>query len=325
MFSLAIIGLGAWGKRLIGSVQGKSDVVRFTRAVTRTVAKAKDFADDYGIELGDDYTAALGDASVDGVVVCGPGDVHVEHAMAAIEAGKHVLVVKPLALNRPDAEAIYQAADQKGVFVGLGYERCFLPAADELRRRVSAGELGQIVHAEGAYCVGRYLAMTRDNWKTDAAIAPPGALADHMLYMMIELIGPVEELHVSGLHLATDLDVADTSSVMLRFAGGASGLLTAIGVTAEFARLHFFGTEGWAELRGASRLEIKPRQGEAKVIDFPAFDTLKAQLEVFAAAATGEAEFPLSPEQAIASVAAVEAVAKSARSGTPVTVNTKTH
>ncbi len=315
MFDLAIVGLGAWGKRLIGSVQGKSDTVRFTRAVTRTPAKAKEFADTYEIDLGEDYDAMLADPAVDGVVVCGPGDVHVAHAMAAIEAGKHVLVVKPLALTRGDAQAIYEAADKTGVFVGLGYERCFLPAADELRRRVKAGELGRIVHAEGAYCVGRYLDMTRDNWKTDAAIAPPGALADHILYMMIELIGPVTELRATGLHLATDLDTCDTSTVTLRLAGGASGLLTAIGVTPEFARLHFFGTEGWAELRGATRLEIRPREGEATVIDFPAFDTPRAELEVFAAAATGEAEFPLSPEQAIASVAAVEAMAQSARSG----------
>lgn len=318
MFDLAIIGLGAWGKRLIGSVHGKSDNVRFTRAVTRTVANAKDFAQDHGLELGDDYAAALDDASIDGVVVCSPGDIHVEHALAAIEAGKHVLVIKPLALNRRNSEAIYEAADEKGVFVGLGYERCFLPAADELRRRVRAGDLGRIVHAEGAYCVGRYLNMTRDNWKTDATIAPPGALADHMLYMMIELIGPVEELHVRGLHLATDLDVADTSSVMLQFTGGTSGLLTAIGVTPDFARLHIFGIEGWAEMRGVSRLEIKPRQGEGTVMEFPAFNTLKAQLETFTAAAAGETEFPLSPEQAIASVAAVEAMARSAQSGGPV-------
>ncbi len=71
MFDLAIIGLGAWGKRLIGSVQGKSDTVRFTRTVTRTVAKAMNFAEDHGLELGDDYGALLGDAAVNGVVVCG--------------------------------------------------------------------------------------------------------------------------------------------------------------------------------------------------------------------------------------------------------------
>lgn len=318
MFDLAIIGLGAWGKRLIGSVQGRSDTVRFTRAVTRTVAKARDFADEHGLTLGDDYAAALDDASIDGVVVCGPGDVHVGHAMAAIEAGKHVLVVKPLALNRPDAEAIYEAADKKGVFVGLGYERCFLPAADELRRRVRAGALGDIVHAEGNYCVGRYHDMARDNWKTDAAVVPPGAFADHMLYMMIELIGPVEALTASGSHMATDLDVCDTSSVTLRFAGGVSAHLSAIGVTSAFARLHFFGTRGWAEIRGASRFEFAPLEGEREVIEFPAFDTLKCQLESFAAAALGGVEFRVSTQNAIDGVAAVEAMARSAESGAPV-------
>jgi predicted dehydrogenase len=319
VFDLAIIGLGVWGKKLVNSVQNKSETVRFTTAVTRTVAKAEDFANGHAIALGDDY-AALSESSVDGVVVCSPALDHVEHAMAAIEAGKHVLVIKPLALHRADAEKLYQAANREGVFLGLGYERCFLPAADELRRRVTAGDLGRIVHVEGNYCVGRYLNMTRDNWKTDAAAAPPGTLADHILYMMVELIGSVEELHASGAHLATDLGVSDTASVMLRFAGGASGLLTAIGVTPEFTRLHFFGTEGWAEIRGATRFEFSPRQGDATVIDFPAFDALRQQLEAFAAAARGEADFPVSPEAAIAGVAAVEAMARSVERSGPVSL-----
>lgn len=320
VFNLAIMGLGAWGKRLVNSVQENSGSVRFRRAVTRTPGKVAAFSAERGIELGDDYRSILDDPDIDGVVVCSPGDVHVDQALAAVDAGKHVLVIKPLALRRADAEAIYRAADEKGVFVGMGYERCFLPAADALRRRVREGDLGDIVHAEGNYCVSRYLDMTSDNWKTDAAIAPPGALADHMLYMMIELIGPVAELTASGAHLATDLDVCDTASVTMRFAGGVSGQLSAIGVTPAFARLHFFGTAGWAEIRGASRFEFAPLEGEREVIDFPPFDTLKSQLESFAAAARGEAEFHVSPQNAIDGVAAVEAMARSAESGGPISV-----
>ncbi len=318
MFNLAIIGLGAWGKRLVDSVQQNSESVRFKTAVTRTPAKVAEFTAGHGIELGDDYRAILDDAAIDGVVVCSPAPVHVEQTLAAIGAGKHVLVIKPLAVRRADAEAIYQAAESKGVFVGLGYERCFLPAADELRRRVKAGALGEIVHAEGNYCVGRYHNMTRENWKTDAAVVPPGAFADHMLYMMIELIGPVEALTASGSHMATDLDVCDTSSVTMRFAGGVSGHLSAIGVTSAFARLHFFGTKGWAEIRGASRFEFAPLEGEREVIDFPPFDTLKCQLESFATAALGGVEFRVSAECAIDGVAAVEAMARSAENGAPV-------
>ena len=294
--------------------------MRFVSAVTRTPSKVQDFTDRHGIRLGSDHDAVLKDDSVHGVVVCGPGGVHVEHAAAAIDAGKHVLVIKPLALNRADAEALYRAADEKGVFLGMGYERCFLPAADELRRRVAAGDLGWIVHAEGNYCVNRYANMTREDWKTNAAIAPAGALADHILYMMIELIGPVEELQARGLHLATDLDAADTSTVTLRFAGGASGLLTAIGVTPPYARMVFFGTEGWAEVRGATRFEFMPLKGDPTVIDFPAFGALREQLERFAAAALGNTAFPVSPEKAIAGVAAVEAMGRSVKTGGPVTL-----
>ena len=160
--------------------------------------------------------------------------------------------------------------------------------------------------------------MPRDHWKADIATAPPGALADHMLYMMIELIGPVEELQAHGKHLATDLSAADTSTVTMTLAGGASALLTAIGATAGFARLHFFGTEGWAELRGATHLEIAPRGGDKDVIDFPAFDTLKEQLESFAAAAMGKADYRIPRDNAIAGVAAVEAMGLSAESNGPI-------
>jgi predicted dehydrogenase len=229
-------------------------------------------------------------------------------------------VIKPLAQRRAEAEAMYGAAARHGVFLGLGYERCFLPAADELRRLVKDGTLGRIIHTEGAYCVGRYFNMTRDDWKTDSAVVPPGALADHMLYMMVELLGPVAELYARGHHHATDLDVADTAAVTFRFAAGASGLLTAMGVTADFSRLHVFGTEGWAEIRGSSHLELAPRKGERTVTEFPAFDTLRAQLERFAAAAKGETPFPVSPETAIASVAALEAMGRSAESDGPVSV-----
>ena len=118
MFNLAIMGLGAWGKNLIGSVQGKSDSVRFVSAVTRTPAKVEDFTRRHGIGLGSDYGAMLSDDAIDGVVICGPGDLHVEHAAAAIDAGKHVLVIKPLALRRTEAVELYEANAALGMITG---------------------------------------------------------------------------------------------------------------------------------------------------------------------------------------------------------------
>ncbi len=318
MFDVAIVGLGSWGRRLVGAVQGKSRAIRFTAAVARTPSKVEEFAAGHGISVTDDYDSVLGDDAVAGIVVAGSAGVHAAHAVAALEAGKHVLVIKPLALTRADAEAMRRAAAAKGVLLAMGYDRCFLPAVDELRRRVKAGDLGRILHAEGNFCVGRYIGLKGGDWKTDAAQSPPGSLADHMLYTMIELIGPVQELYVRAQRQVVEIDLDDTASVMLRFAGGASGLLTAIGVTANFHRLHLFGTEGWAEIRANKRFEYQPLEGDSVVTEYPAFDALKCELETFAAAAAGEAVFPVSPDDAVAGAAALEAMAESGASGKPV-------
>jgi predicted dehydrogenase len=141
-----------------------------------------------------------------------------------------------------------------------------------------------------------------------------------MLYTMVELMGPVEELTVQALHLAAAVDIADTTSVSMRFASGASGVLAAIGVTPRFERLQLFGTEGWVEIRQGRRFEFSPIEGEGTVIDFPAANLLRRQLEAFAAAARGEAPYPVTLDHAVAGVAALEAMDKSAVDGKPVGV-----
>jgi len=320
MINLGIAGLGGWGKNLVNAVQGKSDAVRFTAAATRTPAKVVDFCRDHDIRLAGDLSIVLEDPAIDGVVVAGPAQLHAEVALAALEAGKHVMVIKPLALFRMDAEGLHRAAADRNLVLAMGHDRCFLPAVDELRKRVKAGEFGRIVHAEGDFCVDRYFSLPEGDWKSDDANSQPGSLADHMLYTMIELVGPVDSLFVQAAHVAAPVDMSDTVTVSMRFASGASGSLTAIGITPVFQRLHLFGTEGWAEIRNNRRFEFRPLKGEATVIEFPAFDALKCQLESFAAAIRGDAAFPVSPEDAVAGVAALEAMGRSAKSGRMETV-----
>ena len=320
MFDVAIVGLGGWARHLVDSVQGKSETIRFVAAATRTPSRSEDFAAGHGMRLSDDLDDVLADDAIGGVVVASPGGVHAEHALAALNAGKHVLVIKPMALYRADAEALSRAAESRGLVVAMGYDRCFMPAVAELRRLVKAGDLGRIIHAEGDFCVDRFRTLKPGTWKADADQRPPGSLADHTMYTMVELMGPVAELYAQGLRQVVDIGIDDTATVMLRFASGASGLLTAIGVTPNFHRLHIFGSDGWAEIRGNSRLEYQPLEGDGTVTEFTPFDALKYELETFAAAAAGEMEFPVSPENAVYGVAVLEAMAQSGASGKPVTL-----
>lgn len=313
MFKLGIVGLGAWGKRLVSSVNGKSDSVKFTAAATRSPAKVADFAAERDISVSDSAEAIYGD--VDGIVVAGHAAYHASDAMQAVEAGKPVMVIKPLATTRADAEALYAKAAERNVLVAMGYDRCFAPAMEALRRRVKACDLGRVFHASGDFSVDRMLTFDADAWKADPETNPPGSMADHMMYVMIELMGPLSSLSVDATTQVVEHDFSDCASVTLRFAGGETGTLTAIGVSPNFNRLHMYGDKGWAEVRGTNRLEYQPVGGDLVVEEFDAVDMCRLQLETFAAAARGETAWPVPPADGINGVGALEAMLKSVNAG----------
>jgi predicted dehydrogenase len=321
MLNAGIVGLGGWGRRLVESVQGKNDRIRFVAAVTATPAKAETFATKHGLKVSSDLASMLADPSVDAVISSGPAGLHAAHSLAALQAGKPVLAVKPMALTRADAEALRAAATKHGVLLALGYNRCFYPAIAELRRRVAAGDLGTLLHMEGNFCVDRYFKLKPGvDWKTDKSQVLAGALADHPLYAMIELLGPVAEVVAHSSTRATKLPIADTTATLLRFASGASGLLTAIGATATYERTTVFGSKAWAEIRHGESFTFQPLDGEASTIDYADSDPEKAELEAFAAAVAGEKPFPVTVDQAVHSVAVLEAIDRAARTGQAVRI-----
>ncbi|HEY4136245.1 MAG TPA: Gfo/Idh/MocA family oxidoreductase [Alphaproteobacteria bacterium] len=321
MLDVGIIGLGGWGRRLVESVQGKSGKLRFAAAASGSSGKGKPFADQHGIKLYPDVTALLADPSITAVVSAGPGGLHAPHALQALQAGRHVLAVKPMATTKAEADALAAAAAKSGKLLAMGFNRCFYPNVALLRQRVKAGDLGTLVHAEGNFCVDRYRKVQPGSWKADPEQAPPGSLADHPLYLMIELLGPIAEVHAAATtQIATQIALADVTAVLLKFKNGQTGTLQANGVTPELSRLHVFGSEGWAEMRDQTYLVYHGQKGEPQVADIAEVDAERAEMEAFADAVTGAAAFPYSVADAVHAVAVLEAMAKSAKSGKPVLV-----
>jgi predicted dehydrogenase len=256
------------------------------------------------------------------VVSSGPAGLHAAHSLAALNAAKHVLAIKPMAVSRADAEALRDAAAKSKKLLALGYNRCFYPAVGELRRRIGDGDLGTLLHAEGNFCVDRYFKFKPGaDWKTDRNQVLAGALADHMLYAMIELFGPVGEVVAHGSTRALDTPITDTTAVLLRFRNGASGLLTAMGATATYERLTVFGSKGWAEVRGGSRFQFQPVTGQGAEVGFPDFDAERAELESFADAVAGVKPFPVPIDDAVHSVAVLDAINRAAATGKPVAID----
>lgn len=320
MLELAIVGLGSWGRRLVEAVQGHSDRVRFAAAVVARPERSQDFAAKHGLSVGSDHARVLRDPAIKGVVSCGPAYLHAEHTLAALQAGKPVLAIKPMALSAKDALGLQTAAKASGVLLALGYNRCFMPNVEEMRARLLSGALGRLLHAEGNFCTDRYGGIAADNWKANPAYAPAGSLADHMLYLMIETLGHITQVHTLSVHDVSANKLADTSAVLLGTAGNASGLLTAIGVTPDYYRFQIFGTKGWLELRDARQLTFQSVDGQRDEKMLPARDPERAQVEAFADALTGARAFPVPAEDAVHSIAVLEAMGRSAVEGNAVRI-----
>src|SRR5438105_1717336 len=146
MIRAAIVGIGRWGRTLVGSVQGKSGAIRFTSGHNRTRAHAEAFCAEHGIKLADSLDAILADPAIDAVVFATPHSEHGAQVEQAAAAGKHVFMEKPFTLDRKSAGRALDAVAREGVVLGVAYPRRFHPGMRELKARIDDGRLGTIAH-----------------------------------------------------------------------------------------------------------------------------------------------------------------------------------
>lgn len=322
MIRAAIVGAGSWGQRLVDSVQGRSERIRFTAAVTRTVSKAADFAAARGLPLGNDYAAVLADPAIDAVVLATPHSQHAAQIVQAARAGKHVYVEKPFTLDRASAEQAVAACREAGVTLAVGFNRRFRSAVREVHRLVAEGRLGKVVHIE---CDFNGPALNPPSaWRMSEHEAPGGGMTAkgiHLTDAMIWMAGPIASVYaLSDRHLPGEGGRDDTTSLSVRFASGASGQLSTILATSEFWRLHVFGTAGWAEVRSERILTTRFGAEPAQTHEYPDENTLGAALECFADAAQGRGVYPVTGEDAVNGAAVLEALTRSAAQSAPVRI-----
>jgi predicted dehydrogenase len=318
MLRAAIYGAGHWGTRLIESVQGKSDKIGFVTAITRDPAGKRPLADRFGLALTASYTDALANPAIDAVVLCTPHSQHAADVIAAAEAGKHVFVEKPFTLTRADADVAIAACEAAGVTLYVGFNRRHAPAYLEMKRRIAAGAIGLVRHLEGQFSGPASYQTEPGNWRSNQKESPGGAMTArgvHVIDSMVSLAGPVATVFAFSDRRLHDIDVDDTTSCLLRFAGGATGYLGTLHAAAPFYRLHVFGSKGSLEMRGETELIATDLAGKTEHLAFDTADKERAELEDFADAVAAGVKFPIAVDEIVNTVDATEAVAASAKSG----------
>ena len=317
MLRAAIYGLGRWGSTLVDSVK-ESDKFRFVRGISRNPENHKEFSQKTGIKVVSSYGRVLKDPEIDAVVLATPHSLHMKQIVQAARAGKHVFVEKPMALTRKTAEKALEACREAGITLGVGLNRRYAPSSVEMMRRIRAGEIGDVLHVEGAFSGPPVTAWPARAWRSTREEAPGGGMTArgiHALDAMIQICGLVTSVYAfSDRHKhPPEITMDDTTSMLLKFASGATGCLSTIFVTGELWRVHAFGSKGWIEARGDTDLTVCGLDGGPTKVPVEAASKEKAELEAFAEGVAAKTPFLVAPAEAVNGVAVLEASSRRPR------------
>jgi predicted dehydrogenase len=321
MIRCGVAGLGRWGRVLIDSVQGKSDKITVTAAVTGRKELALEYCAEKGIDLRDDFTDLLNDPEIDAIVLATPHTQHADQIVAAAKAGKPVFCDKPLTLTAAEARRAVKAMQDAKLPLCVGFNRRFLPAMIKLRELVMSGGLGTLLHVEGNISGNGGLRYGPEHWRASETESPAGgmtAMGVHMMDAILSIMGPVESLRAVSERRATPVPVDDTTFAALKFKSGVSGVLTTLFATQALWRIQVFGSLGWAEVRDQDIFEVRTIAGERVREDLSGTDIERAELEAFADTVTSGAIFPVPVDDAIHGIEILDAVVEASKKGTEV-------
>jgi predicted dehydrogenase len=322
MLRAATIGLGWWADELTEAIQDRSEKICVTACFSRTPESRKEFGRRYGTAVHDSYEAVLADGEIDAVLLCTPHSLHAEHVEQAARAGKHVFVEKPFTLTQESGRAAAQVCAAAGRVLAVGQNRRFAAATEEVKRLLEAGEFGTPLHCEANFSNPRARAYSPDGWRASRIESPGGGIAGmgvHMIDAMTHFLGPIRRVQAQAKRLALAVDIDDTTSALFEFESGATGYLGTLNACPQTTFFSLYGTGANAFARPDANQLTLHRAGDGPVeVALMPVDTLLAELEEFADACTGDTAFRVRPEEAIHTVAVMQAMVVSAERGTAV-------
>ena len=334
---VAVLGAGMASAPHLRSLADLSDEVEVGWVWGRDLSRLKAAPVPAGTRLTTQLDDVLGDPGVQAVLILTPPHVHLELAVQAARAGKHVLVEKPLEIDLARAAALVQACAGAGVRLSVMLQHRLRPGAAALAGMVRSGALGEVLNA-GAFV--RW-------WRTQSYYDAPGrgtlardgggvlmTQAIHTLDLLLTLIGLPERVtgraRTSALHR---MECEDSVAALLHYPGGLTAVLQATTAAAPgFAeRIEIDGSLGTATLEagvltahlaGGETVTVGASAGTGGGADPMAFDhgPHRALLQDFVRAVQAGREPAVSGRSALDVQRVIEAVMASSRSGHAVTL-----
>ena len=292
-----------------------------------------------------EYADLLGDPEVDAVVICLPNFLHFPAALAALEAGKHVLCEKPPTMNGAEMKVLQEEAEKRGLVYFFSRQFRFTPAMRTARELITQEKLGTIYFAEAVWVRSRGIPLGIGGWFTEKKRSGGGALIDlgiHALDSAWFLMGTPRPISVTASvfqnfkHLVQTptFDVEDSAFAFIRFENNAvvqlktswAGNLTdeipqGDGFGRELNNTTIYGTKATVRLRPLTLFEDRA----GRLVDTPLApkddaDSFVLQMDNFLAAIEGKAEPLNNARQAVYLMGMLDAIYLSSSTGREVPI-----
>lgn len=215
---------------------------------------AEIYASERGIKVYESFDALLEAPEVDVVNICTPNGTHADLAIKALEAGKNVVLEKPMAITAADCDRIIEAAKKSGGKITVISQLRTSPDILRTRDLIRSGELGRLVYAELLMRYYRAPEYYKGSWRGTKKMDGGGAFMNqgiHGVDIVQFLMGPVKNVKSIVRTLSHDIEVEDMAVVAVEYENGALGTMVASTSTHPgFDRdIKIHGTRGAVELR----------------------------------------------------------------------------
>lgn len=225
---VAVIGAGLIGRRHIEHVACHPAAA--LAAIVDPGRHAEALAARYGVPWFADLASMLVPAgsggAIEAAIVATPNLLHLEHALACVEAGIPALIEKPLAHDLAAAERIVAAGEAAGVALLTGHHRRHNPLIHAAHAAIRDGRLGRIVAVHAACWVHKPAGYFEADWRRQPGAGPVLLNLIHDIDLLRLLVGDVESVHALESSATRGHQVEDTAAILLRFRNGALGTVT---------------------------------------------------------------------------------------------------
>ncbi len=300
---LGVIGAGAISQVVHMPIFAEREDVHLLAIADADPHKAETLSRRFAVPLVMDADELIAFDDLDAVVLCTPNHLHEEMAIAGFQAGKHVLVERPIASSADGASRVVEAAITSGKVLSVGMPHRFRPEVIALKSFVEGGEFGQLYAARGSWLT-RGFPHARSSWRSDPNVAGGGALVDlgvPALDLCLWTIGFPELARVSCVMTGPDSGVEFAATLMLV-------TTTGVAITVEVSNrfyagddrfyLRVMGEEGSGSLPplevfkqlGGRPMEVTPRQPRPRGGENPYMNAYRRLLDDFVRRVTGVVE-----------------------------------